>query len=1706
MKSETLKFITKSFVLLSLLAVGSSALAEKYVFVYNGNYLRNNSGTIANSTNFVPNTCIWTCYNGTDEATLPTGNSNLRALKNGDYYLNSSDTRGQNVSTSTTAQNYWRLDNSNNNNFLAYRSGNTCYLYYRSSTWKTSRSGNSDEDSRYSSSSTDYRATAYTVTTGYLTGGYTDITISGDEYITTTGTKTYIHTNTINQTACSTYTFNNTTYYSTDNGNTASTTNPGSAVTTGYTWSLSGANGHATVNNNGQITVTSIPDEDVVMTLTCTHATSGKSATKTVTLTNVAPVDAGYVIYSGGTNGNYLTTSTSGTTSFNPNTCLWQGESGSTLKNGDYYIYLGNSSAISTNTRDVTFEGTESGTTGRKVRRGTTDNYWLRYNNGWTRTGTSTDSGTDVLFAVRKRDIVGADNTTAPTISAALNSTNSGIQFSHTDVSGIYSPDYTDYVFYNNTHHYWYKNASHTTAPSTVNFSTTDATYTWSITSGGNYASIDATTGLLTSKGAATTQQTVTVTLTTTEASSGYSNTKTYTVQILDHTATTVTAGIGDHNIINTVNGTLTLRGFLSGTYTAAYTTYTFNSGSHNLYNGIDYGYDTPTINEASSCTYTWSLSGEGASHSELSSTTGQTPTLTYTSDAGQDVVVNANLTVTHPDFPEFSALAGPYPIILYSATITAPTIDFAEVTNTVTLSVPLEGTTYYTTDGSDPKTSSTRQTYDPSSPIVLTTSPTVVKAYSERWGTLSAMSEETITLKLGTPEISFGDDGTMTITLADAPDGTVFYYTTDGSDPTSTSAQYNSSSKPKVENGTTVKVIAIKEYYHSSDIASDKFVMESGVRDGVVILNDYEDHTWTYYAGAYIGNYKTKTDYQGKLYNPDPRNIKITYLGNGQRKDNTTLNAVTGVKVGVDADANTFVYYKTIENNSGYKYTTIPNPFSVRPKNNSTYYGFSYWRVKSVSGGSITYGSNTIADNTTNSTTQIPADAEITFVPTRTYTTNCQSMEVVFEAVWEPAEVSTNGTFSQGYNSVERNFYVVSSNASSDMPVSSSPCTYSSFYPNGTTNGTTAATSENRATRRGGFTAKADSKIEYIYLNNNNSTINGAGHNLTIGRGVSNSNGTELCATDIYGFQFISNSNASRDAQNFSLRIESGNYTNCHLFSNNVSGSNYNYRPTFQGTNSVRVTLGCDYDRARANDGGNDKLTITSNLWMGEGCWFSDPANLTNGYFKCWTKSGKLLTATLSDGAGGVQSFYIGTSGTQTTQSGSDNRKSGYIPPRFLYVEGGILGGIAGGLDDVYYTDTSLMRVYVKMTGGIVRGCVYGAGSYAIAAGRRNFIFLGGEIGGWIAAGCNGIGGNTTEGNADGTTQGSTFLYIGGNTKVGYKETVVNEVEGGNVFGAGRGASGKDYPVGTVLNSNVVIADNAKIEKNVYGGGNYGYTIGNANLYILGGAVDGNVFGGSNMVNGKTPTIYMDGGLVKSGIYGGSNTQGTISDNVTIQINGGQVGADASHTGNVHGGGYGKETRVTGNVDITFGTRNTSGETAGSAVVYGDVYGGSALGYVNGTTTSTTKHTNVTLNGGDVYGAVYGGGLGDGSNAANVYAPVKVAINGGSATNVFGCNNTNGRPMSTVNVNMTGGLVRECVYGGGNAAGYTGTPHVAISGGEVDKHVFGGGLGANAVVTGDTDVKVTEAEGATTLIKGNVYGGGNAAAVTGNTKVTIGE
>ena len=313
----------------------------------------------------------------------------------------------------------------------------------------------------------------------------------------------------------------------------------------------------------------------------------------------------------------------------------------------------------------------------------------------------------------------------------------------------------------------------------------------------------------------------------------------------------------------------------------------------------------------------------------------------------------------------------------------------------------------------------------------------------------------------------------------------------------------------------------------------------------------------------------------------------------------------------------------------------------------------------------------------------------------------------------------------------------------------------------------------------------------------------------------------------------------------------------------------------------------------------------------------------------------------------------------------------------------------------------------------------------------------------------------------------------------------------GGNVTGWVFGANDQNgAPAGEVE----VIINGGTID-NVAGGGDvadYTSPVVNNNptnypsISITGGTVTHKVVGGGNNahVTGN-PTIVVSGGTIgtstesDAGIYGGCNTTGTVTGNTNVTLTGGTVGAvmnpgqsNQYYTGHIHGGGYGSGTNVTGNVVVNFGAVQTDNSGVEShtttPVLYGDVYGGSALGHVNtGYATNSNLRTTVNLLNGTIHGAAYGGGLGSSEQAALVYGEVHVNV--GNTTNnniydedsfvgmadlsgcdVYGGNNIKGTPKQSIyvdvyktyhtNSNVVSGTdyaIHE-VIGGGNHADYS--------------------------------------------------------------------
>ena len=965
-------------------------------------------------------------------------------------------------------------------------------------------------------------------------------------------------------------------------------------------------------------------------------------------------------------------------------------------------------------------------------------------------------------------------------------------------------------------------------------------------------------------------------------------------------------------------------------------------------------------------------------------------------------------------------------PVTAY-APLHAPTV--TRNVNSISLStISADAAIYYTTnDGTPSETNGTLYT----GPFDLTESPTTIKAIAIRNGHGSAITEQTLNMQLPTPVITIDNTGLATIaTGAGTPDGTTIYYTDDNTTPTSPSSPVYSS-PVQLTNPQTIKAIAIKSGYDNSEVAIGEYITTTVTTDGRVILDDRESHSWSYYSDVVLPK---------NMRSLNPADVKITYYGNSPSGRTTMTSSsnsenganptsfsesATGVKVGIDADAHTFIYLKTLERVDGSTansvaeatgrcaYTTIPNPFSVRPTSGTgtdKYRGFYKWRVKSVKDGKIydavTGGSEISANGTIN------AEDEIYFAPSSEY-----GMEVELEALWAQAYVATARTTTLSGGSYERNFYVLTGAVDGNI---TSPGTVSRYYPNGTTNGTDAATAvpttnQNLST----ISLSVDTKYEYIALNGTN-TITANNHYLCFGRGIRTSAsaaGTVRGTTGAYTGDL-----------NYTIRAESGTYG---MFSF-VYDSGTEVEIT--GRVKVKIILGCDYDRATNT---NDKLSVANenNIFFARCVHFSNSSNKDDTVLNCVVKSGEFQkgywdtdeNTTGTTGTSGfnyVHSMYCGS-------NFNDNQNSHYPGARYVTVEGGALGNINGGRGtgaagnnnnhDATTNQTNAWNIAFDLRikhNALINGCVFGGAANTSAWGSKRIILTGGKVYSWIAGGANGT--NTTAG--DSRTRGTSYIYVGGNAEVGGPNAKMkNNTYGGQVFGAGRGFANQAASMDT---THVAIADNARIMKkngdatgNVYGGGSRGYAAKLSNIYILGGTVEGKVFGGAFNNNLAMPAanVIMTGGEVIDGVYGGSNSDGDVG-NVTVKVEGGTVGTNTvdpatSETGHVFGSGYGDQTAVTGNVSVIIGAATSS--HSDSPLIWGNVYGGGH----NAAYTSSGHTFKVIGQNGKVMGNIYGSGKG---TSATVTGYTDVLLRG--------------------HINVVGS-----VFGGGQQAQVTGTTNVRI-------------------------------------------------------------
>ena len=639
---------------------------------------------------------------------------------------------------------------------------------------------------------------------------------------------------------------------------------------------------------------------------------------------------------------------------------------------------------------------------------------------------------------------------------------------------------------------------------------------------------------------------------------------------------------------------------------------------------------------------------------------------------------------------------------------------------------------------------------------------------------------------------------------------------------------------------------------------------------------------------------------------------------------------------------------------------------------------------------------------------------------------------------------------------------------------------------------------------------AGADLRVEYCALytgqitpatsgasSSNTNYVYGNYYNLKIGRGLPMVAGTYQTTS---GWNYVTHDGTYNNARGvvggknnatgssnsptkYSFIVESGYYNSISSITTSGASGNYYVDAT--------AIYGSDYDRA---DNHNDRLGVNYNATTTYGGNIRGGANLKK-YMVTTVKSGT-FGENEDEAASGI---YVGglTGGA-------------IYSPAELIVEGGDIFNINGG-PLVNSTVKSNNIIYINIKGGET-DFIFGGAAVSTTYGNRIISVTGGQINYSVFGGSNGTAG----GNGDGTLDGDSFIYVGGNAIIGDDTSAapIWGAEAGSVFGAGNG--NEDYStIGSVNNSNIIIEETATIKKNVYGGGNFGAvgtstssTNPTTTLQIRGGEVKGSVYGGGNNNGmGRSATvsnvyIAMSDGEVTGSVYGGSCAKGIIYGNVNVNIDGGTVKTD------VYGGGEGGYRRV-GNTtyDGTYVARNvnvTIGNNSKTTTprIEGNVYGGSAFGSVNGTTNTgsatATYSTNVIVNKGTIVNDVFGGSKGgtvDGTTyTPKEYGDVTVTINGGSIGRVFGGNDLMGSPSRNDTVYLNGGTIGN-VYGGGNNTGQT-TTNVYLQGSTITNNLYGGSNESGAITTTNVTVTAGSAQ--------NIFGANNLGGSTTTTNVAI--
>ncbi len=207
--------------------------------------------------------------------------------------------------------------------------------------------------------------------------------------------------------------------------------------------------------------------------------------------------------------------------------------------------------------------------------------------------------------------------------------------------------------------------------------------------------------------------------------------------------------------------------------------------------------------------------------------------------------------------------------VVIYNAlptaasSVVAPTFTPAagavEMGTSVTISSTTEGSTiYYTTNGDEPSTSSSHGTAGAASATVTVSAAMTIKAIAVKDEVSSSTATAAYTIKkVVAPTFSIVSGTTVPAgTIAEletTTEGATIYYTTNGDEPTTSSAHGTagtSSASVNISAAMTIRAIAVKDNWDNSDVASATYTVIAPI-PGLAIdfeassLNQYTD--WTF-------------------------------------------------------------------------------------------------------------------------------------------------------------------------------------------------------------------------------------------------------------------------------------------------------------------------------------------------------------------------------------------------------------------------------------------------------------------------------------------------------------------------------------------------------------------------------------------------------------------------------------------------------------------------------------------------------------------------------------------------------------------------------------------------------------------------------------------------------------------------------------------